>query len=157
MESKLDYKDELADIRKQQKELAKREKALKGRQVAEKDMGKWKSLTEMKIRFQQELKASDYSVGMSLSKLASMDEYYEYQNPKNITQKSFSKDTAWVNNYTQKGDVADLIAKAQTTRHQAYMKAMNKSKKLDSKTNTKSNETGTSTNQSKRSSRGISH
>ena len=157
MESKLDYKDELADIRKQQKELAKREKALKGRQVAEKDMGKWKSLTEMKIRFQQELKASDYSVGMSLSKLASMDDYYEYQNPKNITQKSFSKDTAWVNNYTQKGDVADLIAKAQTTRHQAYMKAMNKSKKLDSKPNTKSNETGTSTNQSKRSSRGISH
>jgi len=157
MESKLDYKDELADIRKQQKELAKREKALKGRQVAEKDMGKWKALTEMKIRFQQELKASDYSVGMSLSKLASMDDYYEYQNPKNIIQKAFSKDTAWVNKYTQTGDVADLIAKAQATRHQAYMKAMNKSKKLDSKTNTKSNETETSTSQSKRSSRGISH
>ena len=32
MENKLDYKDELAEIRRQQKELAKREKALKSRQ-----------------------------------------------------------------------------------------------------------------------------
>ena len=41
MENKLDYKDELAEIRRQQKELAKREKALKSRQVAEKDIDKW--------------------------------------------------------------------------------------------------------------------
>ena len=157
MENKLDYKDELAAIRKQQKDLAKREKALKSRQVAEKDIDKWRALTELKHRFQKELKESDYSVGMNLSRLASMDDYYEYQNPKNPTQKSFSQDVAWVKNYTEKSDVAELIAKAQETRHQACMKAMKKGKKTASKTSSKSNDAGTSNSQSKRASRGISH
>ena len=157
MENKLDYKDELAEIRKQQKELAKREKALKSRRVAEKDIDKWRALTELKHRFQKELKESDYSVGMNLSRLASMDDYYEYQNPKNPTQKSFSQDVAWVKNYTEKSDVAELIAKAQETRHQACMKAMKKGKKTASKTSSKSNDAGTSNSQSKRASRGISH
>lgn len=157
MENKLDYKEELAEIRKQQKALAKREAALKNRKVAEKDMDRWKALTELKHRFQKELKESDYSVGMNLSKLASMDDYYEYQNPKNPTQKSFSQDSAWVNNYTQKSDIAELIAKAQETRYQAYLRTMKKGKNTTSKTNQKPNDARVSAGQSKRGSRGISH
>tara|TARA_R110000796_G_scaffold31431_1_gene83352 strand:+ start:1248 stop:1709 length:462 start_codon:yes stop_codon:yes gene_type:complete len=153
----LDYQDEIAEIRKQQKQLAKREQELKLRKAAEKDMDKWKALTELKHRFQEELKESEYSVGMNLSKLASMADYYEYQNPKNPTQKSFSKESTWVSNYSQRGDVADLIEKAKATRHQAYMKMMNKGKKAASKTKPKSNDIGAAGGQSKRGSRGISH
>ena len=60
----MDYQDEIAEIRKQQKQLAKREQELKLRKAAEKDMDKWKALTELKHRFQEELKESEYSVGM---------------------------------------------------------------------------------------------
>ena len=52
------YSMELEEIRKEKRDLAKREKDLRQRQKAEKHMAKWKALTELKQKFQQELKDS---------------------------------------------------------------------------------------------------
>lgn len=129
--SKLDikvdpYSMELYEIAKEKKALAKREKDLKAKRKSEVHMTKWKALSELKRKFEKELKDSGHSYGVTLAKLAQMEEYYEYQNPKNTKQKSSSDDVEWVKEYIKKNDVASLIEKARATRYQTYLRTMKK-------------------------------
>ena len=155
------YSMELYEIQKEKRELKKREKELKTRQKAERHMGKWRALTELKQKFEKELKDSGYSYGVTLTKLAQMEEYYEYQNPKNTKQKASSDDVEWVKEYIKKNDAASLIEKARSTRYQTYLRTMRKPKVSKGETGQDSDSNSTSKNnsntQSNRGGRGISH
>lgn len=152
------YSMELEAIRKEKRDLVKREKELKKRVQAEKHMDKWEALTALKQKFQQELKDSGHSYGMTLKKLADMEEYYEYQNPDNTKQKASTKDVEWVINYTNNNDVAALIEKARATRYQTYMRTMKKKRKTKADTsNANGSASKSNTGTTVRGNRGISH
>jgi hypothetical protein len=152
------YSMELEQIRKEKRDLVKREKELKKRAQAEKHMEKWQALTALKQKFQQELKDSGHSYGMTLKKLADMEEYYEYQNPDNTKQKASDDDVKWVKEYIQKNDVASLIEKARATRYQTYMRTMkNKKKKQANPSGSNGGASKPNTTPSIRGNRGISH
>lgn len=152
------YSMELEAIRKEKRDLVKREKEIKKRAQAEKHMAKWQALTALKRKFQKELRDSEHSYGMTLKKLADMDEYYEYQNPDNTKQKASTKDVEWVIKYTQKNDVAKLVEKARATRYQTYLRTMKKKRKTKANTsNANGSASKSNTGTTVRGNRGISH
>lgn len=151
------YTMDLEEIYKERRALRKREKEVKKRRKASQELTKWKALTELKRKFQQELKDSGHSYGVNLSKLSTMEEYYEYQNPNNTKQKALDDSVEWVKEYIKKKDKATLIQKAQDTRYQTYMRTMKKKKKKTANiTSDKKSATDGGDSQSGRGDRGIS-
>ena len=129
-------KQELDELRKKKRDLAKREKQIKAEQKLEKDIEKWQRIMDVKSACEKLIKDADIGMKMNLKKLDSFPDYYIYQHPVNKKLKTADRNALWVKQYLDEtpmderggmqGVEADLIATARKTRLSAWKRAVNK-------------------------------
>jgi hypothetical protein len=114
-----ELKDLRAANRKEEKEKIKRLGVELERQKMNADLDLWKMITQVKAQMNNTIKSNTKTSSYDLRSIASIPDYYEYQNPKNARQKTNDKNSAWVVEYISAGgkekDLLDAAAASRIT------------------------------------------
>ena len=127
--------DELKSVRKEKRQLAKKERELLLETKIEKDMQKWRKIGELKADCNKLIKDADLGMRMNLTKLDRHPEYYIYQHPVHKKQKTGNRDEQWVKEYIGDarpqdggitGTIEDLIGCARKSRLASWKRMLRK-------------------------------
>ena len=130
--------DELKDLQKKRRELAKREKELKAQTKIEKDIGKWQKIMDARSACLKILSDADLGMRMTLTRLEKFPDYYVYQHPVNKKLKTSNRNEEWVLHYIgeqrsakggMSGNIEDLMNTARESRYKTWKRLNNKTKK----------------------------
>ena len=115
----------LSELRKQKRDIEKEIKATQNTSKMEKDFANQKSLTELKEKFEKELRNHPAGKNKTLKWLLNQPDYYHYARwTQNYSYKGNSLELDWVKKAMADGvSEQELIASANKMRENAWMRA----------------------------------
>jgi len=130
---------ELAQLRKQKRELVKREKELIVERKLEKNIGKWKVIMDARTKMEEIIDSTDFGRRMGLHEIAKFPTFYIYQHPINKKLKTSNINAKWVQQYLGNippdstggmgGVEADLLDTARKSTLNTWKRLNNKKKR----------------------------